>query len=147
MGVQVREATPKSTLTSSRAGLAPRAVEADSQEQTILEIQASFCRTMGNPTRLQIVRVLQGQELTVSDIAGRLRLAQPTISQHLAVLRNMGLVLSRRDGKHTFYRLYDPDVAMVCDMVRDIIARLARERKRLFDSDGDSTNRPPNEPP
>ncbi len=94
---------------------------------------------MGNPARLLIVDALREKELTVSNIAGRLRLAQSTISQHLAVLRNVGIVVSRRDGKHTFYRLNDPEVAVVCDMVRDIIKRGARDRKRLFDSRGDST--------
>lgn len=62
-----------------------------------------------DPTRIRILNVLAAGELCVCDIVGLLRLAQPTVSRHLAYLRRTGLAEARPDLKFTYYRLADPN--------------------------------------
>jgi ArsR family transcriptional regulator len=63
-----------------------------------------FCRVLGDETRQRILRVLAGgQELCVTDIVDACAVAQPTVSHHLNVLRQMGLVRRRKEGKQAFY--------------------------------------------
>ncbi|MHC4948629.1 MAG: ArsR/SmtB family transcription factor [Planctomycetota bacterium] len=62
-------------------------------------------RLLADPTRLRLLRLLQYKELNVSAICRRLELAQPTVSHHLGLLRSVGLVNNRRQGKQVFYRL------------------------------------------
>jgi DNA-binding transcriptional ArsR family regulator len=59
---------------------------------------------IAEPQRRAILEFLAGDERPVSDIVDALELAQPSVSKHLRVLRDVGLVLARREGKHVMYR-------------------------------------------
>ncbi len=64
-----------------------------------------------------------GQARTVNEIADALGLGQSTISEHLAVMKNAGLLLSERQGKEVYYR---PDVKSIKDFVKQLSATLER---------------------
>ena len=60
-------------------------------------------RLLADPTRLRLLSLLRGNEMNVTAICRRLNLAQPTVSHHLGLLRSVGLVINRRQGKQVFY--------------------------------------------
>lgn len=67
---------------------------------------AAYCKALGHPTRVQIVRLLMDVETCVcGDIVEKLPLAQSTVSQHLKVLKDAGLVKGEIDGPRTCYAL------------------------------------------
>jgi len=66
---------------------------------------AEFLRALSDPTRLKIIALLFEREWSVTELAKRLGLSQPHTSHHLGVLRTVGIVETRRQGKHIFYRL------------------------------------------
>ena len=67
---------------------------------------ASLCKALGHPTRVQIVRLLMSVDTCVcGDIVERLPLAQSTVSQHLKILKDAGLVKGEIDGPRTCYAL------------------------------------------
>ena len=67
---------------------------------------ALFCKALGHPTRVQIVRLLMNVETCVcGDIVEKLPLAQSTVSQHLKILKDAGLVKGEIDGPRTCYAL------------------------------------------
>ncbi|MFN3712065.1 MAG: metalloregulator ArsR/SmtB family transcription factor [Alcanivoracaceae bacterium] len=67
-----------------------------------------LCRCLGDETRLQLVLMLRNQpERCVCELVEALSLPQPTVSRHLARLREIGLVLDRRDSQWIYYRLSD----------------------------------------
>ncbi len=68
----------------------------------------SLFKGFADPTRIRILNVLTAGELCVCDIVSMLRIAQPTVSRHLAYLRRTGLVHARPELKFTYYRLADP---------------------------------------
>jgi DNA-binding transcriptional ArsR family regulator len=59
---------------------------------------------IAEPRRRHILEFLAAEERSVNDIADALELAQPSVSKHLQVLREVGLVTARRDGRRTMYR-------------------------------------------
>jgi DNA-binding transcriptional ArsR family regulator len=59
---------------------------------------------VAEPRRREILNYLALQERAVGDIVMGLKMEQPSVSKHLRVLRNVGLVRVRRDGRHLFYR-------------------------------------------
>ena len=63
---------------------------------------------IAEPRRRDILEFLAGDERSVGDIVDALEMAQPSVSKHLQVLRQVGLVQVRRDGRHTLVRL-NPD--------------------------------------
>jgi len=64
---------------------------------------AALLKSIANPHRLAILCVLGEGEVSVGELNGRIELAQSALSQHLAVLREQGLVATRRDGQAIYY--------------------------------------------
>ena len=65
-------------------------------------------RALADPTRRAVFEKLAASELSVSELTARFSVSQPAISQHLATLREAGLVAERREGRFVYYRA-DPD--------------------------------------
>jgi DNA-binding transcriptional ArsR family regulator len=61
-------------------------------------------RLLADPTRLAVFESVARREMTVSELTDRFDVSQPAISQHLAALREGGLVSQRKDGRHIYYR-------------------------------------------
>lgn len=75
----------------------------------MLEIFEITAKAVADPTRVRILKLLEGGELCVCQIATVLGLAAATVSKHLAALKTAGLAQSRRDGKWVHYRLAERD--------------------------------------
>jgi ArsR family transcriptional regulator, lead/cadmium/zinc/bismuth-responsive transcriptional repressor len=74
---------------------------------------ADLFGALADPTRASIVHLLIDHELCTADIALVLGMKAPAASQHLRVLRGLGLVRTRRDGRLVLYRADDPRVAQI----------------------------------
>lgn len=82
-----------------------------------------FAKAMADETRQAIMRHLCCQWLCVSDVVERIgAVSQPTISHHLSVLREAGLVHVRREGKQIFYSLNQDAVAVCCGQLMAVFA-------------------------
>ena len=73
-----------------------------------------FCKALADETRQQILEMLLEGEMRVGDIVDVFSMSQPTISHHLNVLRQFGLVSSRKEGKHVFYAINRDNVVECC---------------------------------
>ena len=94
-------------------------------EITIL--QAAVLNTLASPRRLELIHVLAGGPAEVGRLAAAIGASQPNVSQHLAVMRNAGIVEAERAGREVRYRLADPDVTLACGIMRGVLERrLAR---------------------
>jgi hypothetical protein len=69
------------------------------------QLMLQFCKAMADESRLKIVGLLSATEHSVQDLAGLLNLKEPTVSHHLAVLKELDLVRLRADGNLHWYRL------------------------------------------
>ncbi len=67
--------------------------------------QADFCGILGNPHRIQIIWVLGASELTVSEIAESIGASMQNTSQHLRLMKDKGVLESRRNGREIYYRI------------------------------------------
>lgn len=90
------------------------------------ELIAKRFRALGEPMRLRILQVLEAGEKPVNSIVDLLDSSQPNISKHLKALCEEGLVARRRDGLNVCYRIADPAIFQLCDLV----CRSATERVR-----------------
>ena len=86
---------------------------------------------MSDPKRLQMIQELRGGEKAVSELAGILGLKLSNTSQHLAVLRRIGVIIPRKEGNTVYYRLADTKIADACDLVHEVIAEQLRQSQRL----------------
>jgi len=73
-----------------------------------------FAKALADATRQQIMKLCCCKWLSVSEIVEQIEVSQPTVSHHLAILRNAGLVETRQEGKQIFYTLDQDKVATCC---------------------------------
>jgi ArsR family transcriptional regulator len=90
-------------------------------DPNLFTCEAEVFNALAHPARLEILEILRGREACVCHIQAMSDQRQAYVSQHLNVLRQAGLVASRKDGQWTFYRASDPDLYAVIDQVRAIL--------------------------
>jgi len=73
-----------------------------------------FCKALADDTRQRILEMLLEGERSVGNIADAFTISQPTISHHLNVLKQFGLVTSRKEGKQVFYAINRDNVIECC---------------------------------
>jgi DNA-binding transcriptional ArsR family regulator len=74
----------------------------------------SFFRAVADPTRIQIMKLLSGKEMCVTDICKNFAMTQPSISHHLSILKNAKIVKDRKQGKEKYYSLNKICVSSCC---------------------------------
>ncbi len=100
-------------------------------------LHASICHTLANPKRLEIIDQLRHGEMSVTQLAEAMQISQANLSQHLAVMRQKGIVTTRREALNIYYELGNPKIVKACDLMRQVLlehleagAELAREELR-----------------
>lgn len=90
---------------------------------------ADVFKALAHPTRIQIVKLLRNCELCVCDILSNLDSEQSNTSQHLTVLKNHGLVDSRKEGSKVIYSIKNKEVYKMIDLAEIIIVREIEKTK------------------
>jgi ArsR family transcriptional regulator len=90
-------------------------------DKTAISAEADFFKALGHPTRLWIVRELASKEHCVCEFVEAVGDEFPTISRHLSILKEAGVVVDERRGKSIYYRLACP---CVLDMLKCMKKRL-----------------------
>lgn len=99
----------------------------------LLEPVAERFRILGDATRLAILRTLMLEgELNVSQLVDRLDMSQANISKHLKILADAGIVARRAEGTAAFYRVTDPTLTTLCDLVCGRLREQAEAEARAF---------------
>lgn len=88
---------------------------ADVPADAVVSNTVRLLKGFADGTRLRILTLLRGREVCVHDIVDALDLSQSAVSHQLRVLRDARLVVSRRDGRHVYYRLTDAHVREMLD--------------------------------
>lgn len=99
--------------------------------QEVSKLHAGLCSALADPTRILILYLLGDEEHTVSELTDRLNAAQPTISRHLKILRDHGLVYATRQGQTVEYSLNDPRIIHALDILRDVLRDTLSHRASL----------------
>lgn len=79
--------------------------------------ELTLLKALADPTRLEVLRLLAGRERTVTAMEGALGIEQSSLSHHLKVLRESGLVTSRYEGAHVVYALAHPRLGLLVEQV------------------------------
>ena len=100
--------------------------EFDNSELSLLEGDEDIDRAsrslkaMSHPLRLKILCTLGDEEVSVQDIVDQVGTSQSNISQHLAILRDKGILTSRKDANRVFYRVSDNRTLRLICMMREV---------------------------
>ena len=91
-------------------------------------------KAMSHPLRLKIISVLGDREVSVQDIVERVGTSQSNISQHLAIMRDKGVLRTRKDANRVYYRVGDLRTLEVLRMMREGYAALSAAQRRVVDA-------------
>lgn len=97
-------------------------MDKDRLEQEGLLLHKRICPALGDPKRLIILYILEEKGRYVNELAELLDVPQPTVSRHLAVLRQCGLVNTTREGPAVYYTLADHRIIEALDLMRGILS-------------------------
>jgi DNA-binding transcriptional ArsR family regulator len=107
-------------------------------DQTLTEevnlLHAQLCQGLADPTRILILYLLADNQRYVTELAEMLDVSQPTVSRHLKVLRDRGLVTATREGNTVHYALRDRRVIQALDLLRSVMADVLAERAELAEA-------------
>lgn len=104
------------------------------------QLVANIFKALSHPTRIQIIRLLKDKPLCVCDILPQLESEQSNTSQHLSVLKNQGIVESRKDGLMVIYKIKSLEVHQFIEIAESIILRQIDETKASMEKNTKSTD-------
>lgn len=90
----------------------------DKKEQ--IETAARALKAISHPLRLKILCVVRGDEVCVQDIVDAVGTSQSNISQHLSILRDKGVLQTRKDANRVYYRVADPRTLQLIVLMREV---------------------------
>lgn len=91
-----------------------------------------FFQALASPYRREIIRLLKWRTLSAGEIAGHFDIAQPSVSRHLEVLKNAGIITSRRQANQVIYSL---NLSMVQEMIMEVMELLGRGEDEHYDAE------------
>ncbi|MHB1711208.1 MAG: ArsR/SmtB family transcription factor [Acidimicrobiales bacterium] len=95
------------------------------------ELVTSMCKAINDPKRLMLLYALRDEPQTVGELCRAVGTAQSNTSQHLAVLRDRGLVSTERQGNSVIYALRHPRVLDAIDILRDVMSDEVERQQEL----------------
>ena len=103
----------------------------ETEKAAIYRLHAEFCKTLADANRLLIINELANGEVSVSELTHRLKLHQSNVSKHLGLMRERGLVLTRREGTSIYYRLADPKIYEAIKLLKEVKLNQIEEQREL----------------
>ncbi len=97
----------------------------------IYELHARVCKAIADGKRLLIISELRDGPRTVGELAAALGVPQANASQHLAILRDRGIVAARRSGSNIWYSLTSEKITEAIDLMCEFMAEQAQSRRSL----------------
>ncbi|MBM2831071.1 MAG: regulatory protein ArsR [Dehalococcoidia bacterium] len=90
-----------------------------------------MCKTFSHPKRLELIDVLRDREMSVGELCQKLAISPANLSQHLAMMRERHVLLSRKEGNMVYYRIANPKLLQAFDLLREILFQQLRKDAAL----------------
>lgn len=99
--------------------------------QEVTQLHADVCSALADPRRILILYALAEKPRNVSEVADEVGISQPAASRHLIILRERGMVSSKREGQAVVYQLADQRTIEALDLLRGVLADNLKSRGEL----------------
>ncbi|HBG74593.1 MAG: hypothetical protein A2X25_11215 [Chloroflexi bacterium GWB2_49_20] len=99
------------------------------------QLHANICNGLADPIRILLLYKLSEAPSSVNDLANSVNLSQPTVSRHLKILRERGLVIPKRNGQYVYYHLADIRIIEALDLMRAVMSDTLSERAKIASSE------------
>jgi DNA-binding transcriptional ArsR family regulator len=100
----------------------------------INQLHAEICGGLSDPSRIAILYALAEKPESVMELADALDMPQPTLSRHLKILRERGMVVAERQGSNIVYSLGDKRIIKALDLLREVLGDHLSKRSALAEA-------------
>lgn len=107
-------------------------------DDMVFKIKADFLRALSHPVRLQIIEYLKTGEVSVGRLVQELGVEQSSLSRHLGVLRELGVLEARQERTSVYYKLHDHDIFKVLRPIAELLRKKLKRSEKLLESLGKS---------
>jgi len=100
-------------------------------DERTFQSHAELCKTLASPIRLELLSLLRDGKKSVNELATLTGFRQSTVSQHLAVLRQRGVVSTKREGMNVFYEVANPKITIACNIIREVLFEYLNDMQEI----------------
>ena len=101
-------------------------------EDQIYTYHAEMCKVFSHPKRLELINILRDGEMSAGELRGKLGLAPANLSQHLTMMRERHILVSRKEGNMVYYRIANHRLLEAFDLLREILFEQIRQDAALI---------------
>jgi ArsR family transcriptional regulator len=101
-------------------------------ESIVFKLKADFFKALAHPLRLALIERLKNGEMSVGQLVSALEVEQSSISKHLAILKQAGILHSRQEKVTVYYTIRDQDIFKVLNPIIDILGKKLKESERIL---------------
>ena len=103
-------------------------------EDQIYQYHADMCQVFSHPKRLEAINILRDGEMTVTELSQKLGLTVGNLSQHLSMMKERHILLSRKEGNMVYYRILNPKLIRCFDMMQEMLFEQIRQDAALIEA-------------
>jgi len=104
------------------------------EDLEIFRIHADFCNAFSNEKRLRILWLLSEKECSVGELAKKLGITTPNVSQHLRIMKDRGAVIERKEGQQVYYRIASKKIIEGYKKIREGLIEILETKSKIFSS-------------
>ena len=98
----------------------------------IYQLQADVCKALSHSFRIEIIDILQDKEMGFGEIVDTTSIAKSSLSQHLSIMVDKGILIQRKEGLNSFFKVSTYKVSKACQLMREVlIERLEKSTEIL----------------
>lgn len=101
-------------------------------EDQLYTYHAEMCKVFSHPKRLELINLLRDKEMSAGELGERLGLTPANLSQHLTMMRERHILISRKEGNMVYYQIANPRLLEAFDMLREILFEQIRQDAALI---------------
>ncbi len=102
------------------------------KEEAVIEIEMEMFKAFSHSKRIKIIRLLCMEERSTAQLIKILKLPKANLSQHMSILKSVGLISSRKEGVQVFYKLADAKLTTVCRNMNDLATNFIKSKSKLL---------------
>jgi len=103
-------------------------------DDQIYQYHAEMCQVFSHPKRLEVINVLRDGEMSVTELAQKLELTIGNLSQHLSMMKERHILLTRKEGNMVYYRILNPKLIRCFDMMREMLFDQIKQDAALLEA-------------
>ncbi len=102
--------------------------------KSIYQLHADVCKALAHGLRIEIIDLIGDSEMGFGELAEKTGIAKPSLSQHLSVMAEKGILIQRKQGLNSYYRISTPKVTEACRLMREVLIERLEKQQLLLNS-------------